>query len=71
MLTNHELHTLSLVTRKAGQTNPQCLDRRAAMKAVRRTEFQLILLRNNQIREQETGSASLIQRHLNAKKYAV
>lgn len=70
MLTNHELHTLSLVTRKAGQISPQYLDCRASMKARRQTEFQFIFVRNNQIREQETGGASLVQRQLNAKKYA-
>lgn len=62
-MTNHELHTISLWTRKSDPINLQWLEHRAAIKAARQAEIQRVLQQNKQIRAQEVGNASLMQKH--------
>ena len=71
MLNKYELHTQGVVERKASRDCSQWLKQRAAMRAARQREIQLTLVRNSQIREQETGSASLVQKLLSTKNRAV
>lgn len=66
-MTNHELHTVSLWTRKSDPINLQWLEHRAAIKAARQAEFQRVLQQNKQIRAREVCNVSLIRQRLKSK----
>ncbi|MFN7927813.1 MAG: hypothetical protein U0Y68_07680 [Blastocatellia bacterium] len=54
-MSNYELHTLGLWSRQADPVNLQWLERREAIKAARKAEFQRLLQQNKQVRAQETS----------------
>lgn len=58
-MSNHELHTIGLWSKKTDPVNLQWLEHRAAIKAARQAEFQRILQQNKQIRAQAVGDIQL------------